>query len=798
MKKYQKCVSRLLAAVCISALFVTGFDVRAAESDNNQTTESADAGTTVPEAVTVPEGDVDAEAVQEEPAEEASLPAEEMQENLPEDGTTMPRAVAPLITKFNVTKLNGVREVSGSVEEIFNVSGQGGSGSYTINAKNTYSKSGKLTFTVRQTGTRGSVSVTASECTVTKGNMYNHVLGSDGGVAEFSQDYEITNISPDTSELHLQCVVNTSYSGGSARVMYRDIYIPIANSLPAVPESPEIVYDAQYPDAYVLTGTNAAMEYASFENPYRAAYEWKACSEEDMILDPGKAQMYYLVRYQATAESDASNYKQLILPKRVDAPSVSLDSKKEIITGLTTQMEYAVGSEAYEPVTEELAKGSIESIIDGITEDSVSMNIRYQASGKPAGFNRTFTLYKRLEAPKNVTLDPISLQLKGVVKGMEYMVDTTNVWYTIGNITSVNLDNMASDEREVTVKVRYPSSGKASSSKAVVLVLPQLKDAPEGLSINYKAETITGFDTAVKYQYRFTETGNYNPITLTNGAWNINTYINANSEKAVYIRKASTASSNVTASTKLIIPVRGSAPSNDVQFVYNDSSADATQAVIINTDDQMEYKLIGSSIWLPCTKEKMYVNIHHTSKIIYSFRKIATRDSFASVEINRTLKAYEAAPTVYFSIGLEYISNLNPAMEYRIGDGEFIDVGDLKTLPLAKIVDSLKKGETTVISVRYKRTADKPISKYTSFTVKSRQEPPKGVSYNVSTYTLSGVSTYMEYREKGTENWIKITSSKVDLKSFISNRPYNTQIEVRYAVTSGLFASYPITVNLYE
>lgn len=775
MRNNKKLVNGILAFVFIAAFFMGGLDVKGEEPQSAQ-----------------PEN---ANAESENTADGASPISENKDESAPLEGepSATPRGPAPIVTKYVLTGMSGRMPGDMIKKETFDQSAQSFNDRYTGRAKNTYT--GKdLKFSVRQTGTNGSVTIISPECKVTVGDIYDTSTGVGGGVAEFSRDYLVTDISPETKELNIQCIMGTSYTGGRPRRIIRNIIIPIANTLGNAPESPEIVFDPQHPDSYVLTGTDTSMEYTSFNDPYRSAHQWEACTGQDIILNPGTCELFYLVRYKGTDSHEASNYKQLKLPIRGQAPRVTLDRGKEVITGLTTDMEYCIGNEAYTPVTEALVQGNISNIIDNVTGSSVEMKIRFGAKEVPASFESKITLYKRADTPKNLVFDSKTFKLSGVSNAMEYLLDTSDTWkYIPGNY--LYLDSYGSPDREVIVKVRYRHTNSASKSKPVTVTLPMLKEAPKGLTINYTAETIEGFEAGINYQYTTDSMGYYSDIWLTNGVWNINPLILINKDNNIYIRKAATANTALSASSNIMIPGRKASPANDIKFVYNDPSTRDSQALMINVNTLTEYWFTGGRL-NTCTGEQMAISIP-VKEMVYNFREKATNNSFKTGTKTVRLKTYGARTPFSASDENESIFNLHPYMEYRINDGDFQSVGDIKSIQLTEAADSLSEGETYRVSIRTKRTEDNPAGVTSILTVYPRPAPPKGVSYDTSTYILSGVTSKMQYREMGTSNWIDL-KGPVNLKALVTGRPANIQIEVRVKNYAGIYASYPVTVNLYD
>lgn len=58
----------------------------------------------------------------------------------------------------------------------------------------------------------------------------------------------ITITNPDTSELHIQYVVKTTWNNGDSRQIIRDVFIPLVEERVGAPQTPEITYKDDYPE----------------------------------------------------------------------------------------------------------------------------------------------------------------------------------------------------------------------------------------------------------------------------------------------------------------------------------------------------------------------------------------------------------------------------------------------------------------------------------------------------------------------------------------------------------------------
>lgn len=698
------------------------------------------------------------------------------------------------ISLYNIVELKGEDGYGGGIEESFSEEAQIADRTW-FKAKQAYSRSG-LQIKIRRRGWTGSIGNITPNCKVMgNGDRSDIIIGPSNDLLAWAEWHDITNISPDVSELHLQFIAYTTWGNGDTRRLIREITIPLLDERTEAPTSPEIVYDPSHPDVYMLTGVDSSMEYSCVKNPYTraAGYEWIPCEGTDVELTPTTNAMICMVRYKATDTQPESQYVELKIPALKSAPSITFDKKKEVLSGLTTEMEYRLGEEAYKPVTEAFLSGDASEMLDGITE-SADLKIRYKANGAPPGQDKTITLYERREAPTGLVLDPVTFRLQGTASGMEYLLDTATSWKSITQ-SYVDLKNYALSDREVIVQVRYRYTTTNSNSRIVTLTIPRLTDAPENLLVDYSEEVVRGFDAGKSYQYATSLTGTWYSIKLTNGAYDISSKIKTSGDVTLYIRRAATADSPFSAATAVFLPKRRAALT-DIAFSYNDAVLADTQARLNNLPPSAEYQLSGTKTWEPCSEGSMIFDLPTASKT-YRFRLRATGDAFASAEKSLTLYAPAAAPSCSLNITKEEISSVKNTMEYQINGGVYTPAGDVTAMPMADIADSLKAGETYVIRFRYARTATRPASKIKEIVIYPRPDIPTGLSYNTATFTLSGVSSKMQYREVGTATWKSISSSTVKLSSLVGDRT-DVKIEVRYKPASGVFASQAVIVNLFN
>lgn len=697
---------------------------------------------------------------------------------------------------YSILSIVGENVEQVGISESFSEALQEHSDRVVLKASQAYSRN-NLSLFIKRRGWGGTISTNSKDCKVTPtGERTDIEYGPSLNVEEWTERYEISRIDPDVSEVHIQFVVNTVWESGFQRTMYRDITIPLLDARDNAPATPKIEFDASHPDVYMLRGVDSSMEYICVENPYakEAVSEWTPCAGAEVALTPENKEYFCMVRYKATASHSESQLVTMKVPALRSAPSLTYDKKTETLSKLSTEMEYRVGDGSYKPVTEAFINGGISEILDQITEDTVDLKVRYAAVNAPASAEEAIPLLKRLDAPVQVTLDPVTFRLQGTASGMEYLLDTATSWKSITQ-SYVDLKNYALADRDVVVMVRYRYTTTNSNSKPVRLVLPQLTDAPANLTVDYFTETISGFDTAKSYQYATSLTGTWNGITLKNGVFDISGKIKTASEAVLYIRRAATADTSFSAAAAVTLPQRRAAPA-DILFSYNDATLPETKAQVNNLTSAMEYKLYGAAAWEPCPDGSLVLDIPTAAKTYY-FRMKATGDAFASSQKSLSLKTYGSAPSCSLNITTEQISSIKNTMEYQFNGGAYTPVGEATVMLMSDLADSLGAGESYVIKFRYARKQDAPVSKEKVITVYPRPEPPTGMAYDPSTFYLSGVSTKMQYREKGTTAWKSIGSTKVKLNTLVGNRT-DVQIEVRYKPAGGVFASKAVIVNLFK
>lgn len=535
----------------------------------------------------------------------------------------------------------------------------------------------------------------------------------------------------------------------------------------------------------VLSGVDSSMEY----RPKNASSSsWKPCSDEPMYFDgtTGKDTLYF-VRYAAVGDGDPSQVKEIVLPAKRSAPKVSYSSSTEMINSLTTQMEVRIDDGPYEAVTGTSLSMSdvINTIPDGST---MKVYVRYKATSKAqASEAATFTLRPRNQAPSGLTLNPVTLTLNGCTTAMEYKGEKDTSWRSISS-TSVSLESYAKGDGPATVLVRFKSTKDNAASQPVEIVIPQLAAGPAG-HLDYANEVITSLDNG-SYQYSTNGTS-WTGITVSDGQWNISKLITS-SAKTLYLRKAATSTSPITAAVTFALPGRLSAPSAP-KFVYNSSNYPG-KAVLSGLSAGIQYKKSTDTVWTDVTSSADIPFDIPTASVSYNIRIKATDQSFTSSSKTITLSTAGSAPSCSYNSTTEKITSLSTRMEMKVGNGAYTDVTST-TFLTTELIDGLSRGNTITITVRFKATETAPASLEKVFTLYPRGEKPANLVYDTGTNSINGCSSAMEYRLETSTSWTGLSNKALSLQSY-AKPDRDVKVYIRTKATTTAAASLPVEFTI--
>ena len=548
--------------------------------------------------------------------------------------------------------------------------------------------------------------------------------------------------------------------------------------------APEVSF--QYDPAakkMVLAGANSQMEYRL---KTQTSSDWQPCTDTSMYFDSvtGKGTAYY-VRYIDGGNGNPSKIQEVILPALKARPDVTYNRVTENIAELTPEMEVQVGNAPYVTATEPEM-----NISDAITQipsgSTLTVRVRYKETDTaPAGAISYFTIRPRLAMPTTIKFNPVTNILTGYTSDMHYKGESETGWKSMSG-TELNLETYASADSDAKVLVRFKATSENAASLPVEVVIPKLAPGPNG-QIDYANEALVNLAN-INYQYS-TNGRSWTGLTISDGQWDISSLVKSYEQK-LYLRKAMTSSSPVSAVTVFDLPARPVAPEAPV-FVYNDTAYPG-KAVLTGLTQSMQYKTENDTDWTNASGDKVVLDIPDAA-VTYYVRYSATNQVFASY--NKSIKLYKSgsAPSCSYNSNTELISSLNSNMEMKIGNGQYQPVTDA-TFSVSNLIDDLSAGANTTISVRYKETTTSPVSLEKVFTFYARGEKPTTVVYNANN-TLTGCSNLMQYKVEGSENWLSISGTTLNLQNY-AQADKNVKVYVRLKATDTAAASLAVEFTI--
>lgn len=462
-------------------------------------------------------------------------------------------------------------------------------------------------------------------------------------------------------------------------------------------------------DKMVLSGANSTMEYRLKTDRSDA---WQPCTDEPMYFDvTGTKSATYFVRYSAAGAGAVSKVKELVLPGKKAAPDATYDLTNETFYRLSNTMEIQFGNNNYVPLTGTTLE--VSDIIDTIaTGETLTVNVRQKGTATlPSGMARSFTLYSRAAAPASVTFNPIPLTLTGCTTSMQYRPDTTITWANVPG-TTLNLANFASGDRDVVVYVRTRPTSNNAASRPIGFTIPKLLNAPTG-TLEYDNERISGLEPGA-YHYSLNGTS-WSNLNITDGIWNLSSLITT-SDRTLYLRKASTSTTPISAPTLFNIPRRPVAPTTP-NFNYNDANY-PDKIVFIGLTTDMEYRKSTDANWVDVPASDLVFD-PQTTFVTYYVRNKATNDTWASAYWSVGMASMPKAPTIYYDKTTENLTRLGTAYEISFDGGAYTALTS-STYNLSTQIDNIPPNGTLLVHVRRKATTTAPAGQIATLTLNAR------------------------------------------------------------------------------
>ena len=560
-------------------------------------------------------------------------------------------------------------------------------------------------------GVQRSVSVETMESKFTDNVQYSrtrftldydrHILDHDEPYTIFTAGtIQLTN--PGASKPHTRHEVNV--------YIYWDY-----NDLPDAPVV-SFAYDSAA-DKMVLSGANSTMEYRLKTDRSDA---WQPCTDEPMYFDvTGTKSATYFVRYSAAGAGAVSKVKELVLPGKKAAPDATYDLTNETFYRLSNTMEIQFGDNNYVPLTGTTLE--VSDIIDTIAAgETLTVNVRQKGTATlPSGMVKSFTLYSRAAAPTSVTFNPIPLTLTGCTTSMQYRPDTTTTWANVPG-TTLNLVNFASGDRDVVVYVRTRPTSNNAASRPIEFTIPKLLNAPTG-TLEYDNERISGLEPGA-YQYSFNGTS-WSNLNITDGFWKLSSLITT-SARTLYLRKAGTSTTPITASTLFNMPRRPVAPTTP-NFAYNDANY-PDKIVFTGLTTDMEYRKSTDTNWIDVPASGLVFD-PQTTFVTYYVRNKATSDTWASAYRSVGMSSMPKAPTIYYDKTTENLTRLGTAFEISFDGGDYTALTS-STYNLSTQIDNIPVNGTLLVRVRRKATSTAPAGQIATLTLNARTSTVADIS----------------------------------------------------------------------
>ena len=513
--------------------------------------------------------------------------------------------------------------------------------------------------------------------------------------------------------------IQPTNSGGSNSHTRYEVNVYIYWDYGDLSDAPVVsfAYDSTV-DKMVLSGADSTMEYR-LKVP--SSDPWKPCTDEPLYFDvTGTKNETYFVRYSAAGnDGKASEIKELVLPGKKAAPDVTYDLTNETFLRLSNTMEIQFGDNNYVPLTNTTLE--VSDIIDSIAAgDKLTVNVRQKGTATlPSGMAKSFTLYARAAAPTSVTFNPIPLTLTGCTTSMQYRPDTTTKWTNVPG-TTLNLVNFASGDRDVVVYVRARPTSNNAASRPIEFTIPKLLNAPIG-TLEYDNERISGLEPGA-YQYSFNGTS-WSNLNITDGFWKLSSLITT-SARTLYLRKAGTSTTPITASTLFNMPRRPVAPTTP-NFAYNDANY-PDKIVFTGLTTDMEYRKSTDTNWIDVPASGLVFD-PQTTFVTYYVRNKATSDTWASAYRSVGMSSMPKAPTIYYDKTTENLTRLGTAFEISFDGGDYTALTS-STYNLSTQIDNIPVNGTLLVRVRRKATSTAPAGQIATLTLNARTSTVADIS----------------------------------------------------------------------
>ncbi len=339
----------------------------------------------------------------------------------------------------------------------------------------------------------------------------------------------------------------------------------------------------------------------------------------------------YLVRYKTTATAFRSENYEVLINAFVAAPETTPDIKIDFVNEMLTDFatgSYTIDGAAVTPVDGKVSAtdymGKTVSIVKkgdaATTADSVAQMLKVPARPTAPAENKIKVTQPDIVGGTG--------SVSGITAAMEYSTDGGNTW-TTGNGTAVS-GIVGGTNVVIRTKAVENVSFSGESYTVKINVYEKVPAATPNITINYKAETLTGFENG---EY----TINGTPVVLTDGEVSATAYIGTTIS---VVRKGTENKTSDSNAQTLAVPARPAAPAKELFTLTQPDTVGGT-GTIAGMTTKMEYIKDGYD-W---TSGTGFAVSNIPGGTTYTVRYKATDESFRSESCELLIVEFKNAPT---------------------------------------------------------------------------------------------------------------------------------------------------------
>ncbi len=494
--------------------------------------------------------------------------------------------------------------------------------------------------------------------------------------------------------------------------------------IPDRPATPDVKCD---PASYTMN-TTAAMEYSTDNGA-----TWTACEDNVDVAFLGGSVL--LVRYAATDESFRSDAKNVFVPTRPEAPSLTVNLVTERVNA-TSAMEYSSnGGASWQPCQPDMS-------VANLAGETIMVRTKATATS-PSSTSTFLNIPERADAPEYSI--QMSAELLTANAPFEYYLN--GEWV---EAETLRLSELCGQ----TILIQAPAGDGKFASNRVSVSVPLRGETPV---VEVEEQTLT-INTAIGMEY-----------SIDNGStWSaaeVNMDVTPFVGKTMLVRRAVT--ETMFASNSAVVQIRsiGKAPELTVDMVNE----------TVNTTAEMEYSTDAGSTWTPAPDD---LDVSALTGSSLTVRMCGTATEFPSESVTVDIPVRNEAPEVS-------VNMVNSQITAPAGTQYSADVGNNWMDAPSSIMESMY-GTTLLFRTPADETHFASIS--VPVALPSRPDGP-AVSFDMKTLTVNTTSA-MEYSSDGGYNWTPAPDG-LDVSGLLGKT-----VLFRYAATQSAPASSNTTLEL--